>query len=70
MTAPTLLNVHQAAEYLGLHPETVREMARAGQLRGFRGGSGGKTSPWRFRQAALDEHIALAEAKARRTSAA
>lgn len=70
MTASTLRNVHEAAKQLDVHPETVREMARAGVLRGFRGGNGGRTSPWKFRQSAIDEYIALAEAKARRNSAA
>jgi excisionase family DNA binding protein len=65
-----LLTVHEAAELLGQDEQTVRELLRRGELRGFKGGRGGVTSPWRIRQAAIDEHIAMREAAARRGRAA
>lgn len=56
-----LLTVDQVAEMLGLHPETVREMARKGLLPALK--LGGRTSPYRFRPAALEAHLAALEAK-------
>ena len=60
MTTP-LLNVRDVAEMLGIHPETVREMARRKQIRAIK--FGGRTSPYRFRPAAVDEFIAMREAQ-------
>jgi excisionase family DNA binding protein len=68
MAAP--LTVHEAAEALGQDVQTVRELARRGDLRGFKTGRGGKTSAWRFRQSAVDEFIAMREAAVRRGRAA
>ncbi|GAA0187944.1 helix-turn-helix domain-containing protein [Glutamicibacter sp. V16R2B1] len=49
------LNVKQAASELNLNPETVRQLADQGRLRGaYKGGRGGKTSPWRIPPRALD----------------
>lgn len=63
-TAPTLLGVRDVAEMLDLHPETVREMARRKQIRAIK--FGGRTSPYRFRPAAVDEFIAKREAATNR----
>lgn len=58
-----LQSVQEAAEYLNLHPQTVRELARLKILKGR------KTSPssrghWRFEKEALTawarQHVALA----------
>jgi excisionase family DNA binding protein len=56
---PRLLNVAQVAELLGLHPETIRHMARRGQLPALK--LGGRTSPYRFRESAIDAHLAALE---------
>lgn len=53
--ATRLLNVSQVAEMLQLHPQTVREMARKGQLPAIK--LGGRTSPYRFREAAIDAYL-------------
>ncbi len=45
-----LLNISEAAEYLGFHPEHVRRMARQGKINGRK--IGGKE--WRFRPEDLD----------------
>ena len=47
-----LLSAREAAEYLGYHPEYLRELARTGQLRGRRTGTGRGT--WRFAREDLD----------------
>ena len=59
MATPRLLNVAQVAEILGLHPETVREMARNGLLPALK--LGGRTSPYRFRESAIDAHLEALE---------
>ncbi|WP_263121155.1 helix-turn-helix domain-containing protein [Cellulomonas sp. RIT-PI-Y] len=66
----TVLDVKAVAAQLGEDEQTVREHLRRGDLRGFKAGRGGVTSPWRVRQTAIDEYIALREAAARRGSAA
>lgn len=49
------LTVKQAAEQLNVNPETVRQLADRGKLRGaYKGGLGGRTSPWRIPVRALD----------------
>lgn len=63
MSAP--LTVHDVAEQLGQDEQGVRELARRGDLRGWKAGRAGKTSAWRFRQAAVEEFIAKREAAAR-----
>jgi excisionase family DNA binding protein len=45
-----LLNIYDAAEYLGFHPEHVRRLAREGKINGRK--IGGKE--WRFRPEDLD----------------
>lgn len=50
-----LLNVAQVAEMLQLHPETVRAMARRGDIPAIK--LGGRTSPYRFREAAIEAHL-------------
>jgi len=62
MTAPKLLRVNDVAEQLGIHPDTVREMARRGEIPAMKLGSG-KTSPYRFRQSSIDAFLAAAEAR-------
>ena len=49
-----LVNVEEAAEYLGLHPESVRRMARRGDIRGRKIGRRGGEGEWRFRPEDLD----------------
>lgn len=53
--ATRLLNVAQVAAMLQLHPETVRTMARRGDLPAIK--LGGRTSPYRFREAAIDAYL-------------
>lgn len=50
--ADDVLDATQAAKLLKLHPETVRQMAVAGEIPACRMG---KT--WRFRRSALLEHV-------------
>jgi len=59
------LTVEQVAQMLGTSPETVKVLARRGELVGFKTGRGGKTSPWRFRPAQVDAFIAGRELRAR-----
>lgn len=61
MTRPDpLLRVADVARWLGMHPETVREWARSGRLPASK--PGGRTSPYRFRQSAIEAWLARAEA--------
>lgn len=47
-----LLDANEAAEVLGMHPETVRVMLRTGELAGIKGrGIRGK---WRVEEAAIE----------------
>lgn len=61
MGRPRLLTVREVAEQLGYHPETVRTMARRGQIPALK--LGGRTSPYRFRQAQIDVFLATREAQ-------
>lgn len=61
-----LLTVVDVARQLGVHPETARKLARQGRIRAAK--FGGRTSPYRFRQSAVDEFIAMQEARIRRGS--
>jgi len=54
------MRVRDVADYLDLHPETVREWARTGRLPASK--PGGRTSPYRFRRSALDAWLERAEA--------
>jgi excisionase family DNA binding protein len=47
-----LLDSHQAAHLLGVHPKTLQQMARRGQVPAIRVGKF-----WRFRGSALDTWI-------------
>ena len=47
-----LMTTEQAAAYLNLHPETVRRLAREGQIRPFKAGN-----KWRYRQEDLDDYL-------------
>ena len=62
MNANRLLTVQDVAEQLRWHPQTVREKARRGELPAMKPG-GGRTSPYRFRQSAIDAYLAAAEAR-------
>lgn len=46
------LSTREAAEYLGMHIETVRDKARLGQVPGYKVGRG-----WRFKASILDEWV-------------
>lgn len=48
------LTIEEAAEYLGLHKNTIYKLARAGDLLGFKMTSGGS---WRFEKDDLDQFI-------------
>lgn len=45
-----LMNISEASEYLGFHPEHVRRLARQGKIKGRK--IGGRE--WRFRPEDLD----------------
>lgn len=49
-----LLNITQAAEYLNLHPQTVRELARLKLIKG-RKTHPGSHGHWRFKKENLDK---------------
>jgi len=51
-----ILNVKQAAEYLGLHPEVLRRKAQNGEIPAQKLGSG-KRSPWRFVKSELERYL-------------
>ncbi len=51
-----LYDVRDAAQYLGLHPVTVREKAKAGVLRSLRAGN-----RYRFTRADLDAYLQRGE---------
>ena len=57
MQAVDLWTVDEAAAFLKLHPETVREKARARELPAVRLGLG-KRKLWRFDEAVLREWVA------------
>lgn len=49
MTQKDVLTADEVAEYLRIHPYTVRRLARAGKLPGFRVGG-----QWQFNKIELD----------------
>jgi excisionase family DNA binding protein len=49
---PDVLTLTQAAEYLQLHPETVRRLSREGILPGAKVGRS-----WRYRRIDLDDYL-------------
>ena len=57
-----VLNVDQAAEFLGFHPYTVREKARLGEIPGRKVGR-----EWRFSRRALLDWLREDEAPRRRS---
>lgn len=59
--AREILNVGQAAEYLGFHADTVREKARLGEIPGRKVGR-----EWRFSRTALLEWLREGETPLRR----
>lgn len=52
MTIEPLIDAHEAARLLKLHPVTVRDMASRGTLPGLKIGK-----VWRFRVSTLDEWV-------------
>ena len=50
-----LLDTHQAASLLGIHPKTLQKMARAGTVPGHRIGD-----LWSFRVSELDSWVRMA----------
>ena len=50
-----LLDTHQAAALLGIHPKTLQKLARAGTVPGHRIGD-----LWRFRVSELDSWVRMA----------
>lgn len=60
-----IMTVKEVAEYLGMHPETVRQRARRGELPAFKSGPGPRAS-YRFRKAAIDAEILRREAAQKR----
>ena len=52
-----LLTVHEVAEVLQINPETVRVMARRGDLASVRVGRG-RTAAYRFTEAAVEAYLA------------
>lgn len=57
------LATSQAAEYLNLHPETVRRKAKAGEIRGVQTPGG----YWRFKVEWLDEYLEESTGEVRNT---
>ena len=51
-----LLTIEEVAEYVSMHPESIRRMARQGRLPGRKLGG-----VWRFRQEDVEEAIFGAE---------
>lgn len=62
MSTAQLLTVADVADQLGINAQTVRQMTRRGELPGFKTGRAGKTSPYRYRAAAIEAHIRAREA--------
>jgi len=50
MTSKDIFTVEEVAEYLRIHPYTVRRLARAGKLPGFKVGG-----QWRFKRSEIDK---------------
>jgi excisionase family DNA binding protein len=48
-----LIDSEEAAAIIGIHPKTLKKMARRGQIRGVHVGK-----PWRFRASTIEEWIA------------
>jgi excisionase family DNA binding protein len=59
-----LLDSHEAAHLLHVHPETVKRMARRGELAGVKFGK-----IWRFRVSALEECVQRLTQQSRSTTA-
>lgn len=53
VSLPLLLGVQQVANYLGYHPNYVRDLLDSGELRGIRRGAGN----WRIRATDLAAYI-------------
>lgn len=52
MTPKDILTAEEVAEFLRIHPYTVRRLAREGKLPGFRIGG-----QWRFKKKIIDEKL-------------
>ena len=64
MSRTRYLTVTEVANLLGMHPETVRTKARRGELPGIK--LGGRTSPYRFREASIEALLDRLEKASRR----
>lgn len=53
--------VAETAEQLRIHPETVREMLRRGDLKGIKYASGGRRGVWKVRQSEIDRFLRMNE---------
>jgi len=60
-----MLNIHQAAEYLGVSEDKLRDYARTKVVPTFKLGAGEGCS-WRFSKAALDKWMEAMSKPARR----
>jgi len=56
-----LLNVEQAAEYLGVQPSTVRNWLRESKITGVKLGGG---KQWRITESALRDFVAASQVNA------
>ena len=52
MTSKDVLTAEEVAEYLRIHPYTVRRLARTGKLPGFKVGG-----QWRFKKEVIDKKL-------------
>jgi len=62
MSTNPLWGVAEVAAYLGVHPQTVREMARKRQIPFIK--LGGRTAAYRFRPASIEAWLDKQEKKA------
>lgn len=62
MQSVRFLTVREVASTLRTDPGTVRHLIRAGELAGFKGGTGGRTSAYLCRAEALEQFVAAREA--------
>lgn len=53
----TTYTVEEVAEMIRERPNMIRTLCQRGRFKGaYRGGTGGRTSPWRIPQAAIDHY--------------
>lgn len=63
------LIVREVAATLRTDPGTVRRLIRTGELAGFKGGTGGRTSAYLCRAEAVEQFVAAREAAQARINA-